>query len=208
MKLLSSLVGFGLVAAALAAPAPVPHVVATDHGMPRTRPSVGRVDTSLIDDPATLTSLAEQLSRYASAAIEHLQVFDISFSVTPVFAVGTDDAEVTTDVDGDLVVVGSGQRVRAIIWNPSTRTFYLDPMSGLSARLPVAILIVSLWLLFTSLYLGSLVRSVEDDEIDPEFDSVSALEARGLLGPRTPLTRESLAEKPALDANDGAAGYL
>lgn len=172
MKLPSSLlVGFGLVGAGLAAPVLDP---ATDNTP--LRPSVGRTDTSLIDAPVNLASTAasipEQLSLYVSAAVKHLPLFDVGFSVTPVFAVDAVDAQLVTDVDGDLVMISSGQSVRAIIWNPSTHTFYLDSKPGLSARLPVAILLVSLWLLFTCLYLERFVH------VSPQATPVTRTDAQ------------------------------
>ncbi|KJZ75886.1 hypothetical protein HIM_04710 [Hirsutella minnesotensis 3608] len=156
MKPSTLLVGLGLAGAGLSAPVATFQVITTEDGIPLTRTEVARLDTAFADATSSSSELstAERLSQYASAALEHLRLLDVKFEATPVFAVNKDRAEVMTDADGDLVVVSHGQNVRAVIWNPSTSTFYLYPMPGLNGRLPVAILAVSLWMVLTCLYLG------------------------------------------------------
>lgn len=120
MKLLPSLaIGLGLVGAGLTAPVPTPHLVPLDDGL------LVAVDAVL--EPSWPDSYAERLSRYASAAVQRLRVFQ----VTPVFAVDPDDAPVITEDDGEVVLVGDNQWLGAVVWDPSTRILSLDPMSCL-----------------------------------------------------------------------------
>ncbi|PHH82550.1 hypothetical protein CDD83_3236 [Cordyceps sp. RAO-2017] len=176
MRLLSVLLGAGLAGAGLAAPVAVPYqVITTEDGAPLIRTRVARIDDA---SPVVPAHLSGRISSYVSAVLEPLRQTEFNMEMIPVFAIDKESVEVMTDSNGDLVALSYTQRLRALVWNPSTRAFYLYPMPGLRGRLPVAILAVSFWVLFTCLYFSGPSQGTQDP----------ALEEQGLI--RGPYPRE------------------
>ncbi|PFH60647.1 hypothetical protein XA68_10607 [Ophiocordyceps unilateralis] len=147
MKLVSLILALGLAAFSLAAPIPAP------------RQLLAMDDRPVLRNPMdSLTALFAPL-RILCWGPRRLR---------PVFDIDKESSEYMTDMNGDLLLVGTNQKLRIVGWNPSPSLFILVPRG----RQPVAILVVCLWLLATCWYLA---RSFQDTD-----DAVLVLPAQSL----------------------------